>query len=110
MHLKAGWYLTTIAPVIVVAMVGLWTIHRRAPPPLIIEQEEKAYGKGDLLFVHRDPPPSPKPIETETIILQAPKVKAEAQKSEPKRESDLCTRHKMHKVYTQGGRSWRCRK
>jgi hypothetical protein len=23
---------------------------------------------------------------------------------------DICTRHKMHKVYTRGGRSWRCRR
>ena len=25
-------------------------------------------------------------------------------------ESNVCVRHKMHKVYTRGGKSWRCRK
>ncbi len=25
-------------------------------------------------------------------------------------ESNLCTRHGMHKVFTNGGKSWRCRK
>jgi hypothetical protein len=24
--------------------------------------------------------------------------------------TDICTRHRMHKVYTNGGRSWRCRR
>jgi hypothetical protein len=70
----------------------------------------------------------PKPIKTEIIILPKPEVKApevkapevkvvEAPKQglvvakpEPKKESNPCTRHRMHKVYTKDGRSWRCRK
>jgi hypothetical protein len=27
-----------------------------------------------------------------------------------KEESNLCTRHKMHKHFIMGGRSWRCRR
>jgi hypothetical protein len=74
---------------------------------------------------------SPKPVKTEIIVPTDPEVKAseikipevktaegkkpkvkiaKVQELEPKRESNICTRHKMHKVYTRNGRSWRCRK
>jgi hypothetical protein len=65
---------------------------------------------------------SPKPIKTEKIIMppepevnipevKIPEVKiVKARKPEPKRESNLCIRHGMHKVFTRGGRSWQCRR
>jgi hypothetical protein len=64
----------------------------RAPPLL----------PSPLLEAPPDPPPPP-PL----LVERAPEPpKAVA----PPRATDLCARHKLRKVYTRSGRSWRCRR
>lgn len=60
---------------------------------------------------------TPKPIQTEQILLPPPAAMPAVQMTEddppakPKQiERDVCQRHGMHKVYIRGGRSWRCRR
>jgi len=53
------------------------------------------------------PAPSPSPLPQETVAAAVPPV---AQPPVVKRATDICTRNKLRKVFTNGGRSWRCRK
>jgi hypothetical protein len=71
----------------------------------------------------------PKPVPTQRIMPDAPAtappvvlVQEEEEQPAVKRrshrirtasadtESNVCTRHKMHKVVTRGGKSWRCKR
>jgi hypothetical protein len=71
-----------------------------SPPP--VEREAKPYGKGDLLFVHRDPPPLP--IEE----ARPPPIVLDAEPPPPPRErKNICERSGGVKVEL--GRSWHCR-
>jgi hypothetical protein len=49
----------------------------------------------------------PLPLPSTPSSIKLPLV-APAQEADAR--SDICTRHGLHKVITQGGRSWRCRK
>jgi hypothetical protein len=95
MHLRLALVLT------IIGVLGMWgTIYKRS---FNIEVAPAIMAEAPL---------EPQ-VKTETIIPQdpAPEVKvAEVPKPEPKPESNVCTRHKMHKVYIRGGRSWRCKK
>jgi hypothetical protein len=48
----------------------------------------------------------PKPVFTDRILVPPPPEATSKQLP----VSDICTRHKMHKVMTRGGRSWHCRR
>jgi hypothetical protein len=61
----------------------------------------------------------PKPVATETVMVQPEaqidvKKKAEPKKEKPTMvasvEHNICTAHHMRKIETHGGRSWRCRR
>ena len=61
---------------------------------------------------------APKVVQVETVKM-VPEIMAlpdpPEEKSVAKRklryvEHDVCIRHGMHKVFTHGGRSWRCRR
>lgn len=64
----------------------------------------------------------PKPVETEVVqpppLPPPPKPPWELQAEETTppppppdhHRQDVCERHHMHKVFTHGGKSWRCRK
>jgi hypothetical protein len=104
MHLRLALVLT------IIGVLGMWgTIYKRSfnievAPAIMAEAPLEPQVVTET---------SPKLVKTETIIPQdpAPEVKvAEVPKPEPKPESNVCTRHKMHKVYIRGGRSWRCKK
>lgn len=57
----------------------------------------------------------PVPVKTEPLALMRPEDEVEDVKPvrhhrHHEAESNICTRHHMHKVTTHGGRSWRCRR
>jgi len=63
--------------------------------------------------------PKPRTVTTERVILAVPAVLPDEEVSAPpvrqrvkrvQQRGDVCTRHRMHKVVTRGGKSWRCRK
>jgi hypothetical protein len=109
MHLRLAFVM------VLVGVVAIWgTIYQRS---LHTEAAPVAAFNNPLKQNIRVIDLSPKLIKTEIITSPEPEVKplspikvAEDPKPEPKPESNLCTRHGMHKVYTNGGRSWRCRK
>jgi hypothetical protein len=49
----------------------------------------------------------PLPLSSTPLSVRLPPA---ALTQEADARSDICTRHGLHKVITQGGRSWRCRK
>ena len=66
------------------------------------------------------PAPDPKPPVTTDAPARRPPVTADAPAKMPpvlivqeegrrERYDDICSRHHLQKVYTRGGRSWRCR-
>ena len=65
------------------------------------------------------PAPDPKPPVTADAPARLPPVTANAPAKPPvlivqeegrrERYDDICSRHHLQKVYTRGGRSWRCR-
>ena len=66
------------------------------------------------------PAPDPKPPATTDAPARMPPVTADAPAKMPpvlivqeegrrERYDDICSRHHLQKVYTRGGRSWRCR-
>ena len=66
------------------------------------------------------PAPDPKPAVTTDAPARKPPVTADAPAKMPpvlivqeegrrERYDDICSRHHLQKVYTRGGRSWRCR-
>jgi hypothetical protein len=66
------------------------------------------------------PAPDPKPPVTTDAPARMPPVTADAPAKMPpvlivqeegrrERYDDICSRHHLQKVYTRGGRSWRCR-
>ena len=50
----------------------------------------------------------PKPVVAERFVPDGGYNAIDAAASKPKPVSDVCTRHKMHKVYH--GSSWKCRR
>jgi hypothetical protein len=118
MHLRIAFVM------VLAGTVAMWgNIYRRSfhptPPMTAFDDQWNHATEAPLEQMVIDT--SPKEVKTETIMPQKPEVKApeikapevkvvEILKPESKKESNLCTRHKMHKVYTMGGRSWRCRK
>jgi hypothetical protein len=55
-------------------------------------------------------PPPVLVVPTETFAAQPPPPPADPPAAEPKKMPlDVCQRHHMKKVYSRGGRSWRCR-
>lgn len=59
------------------------------------------------------PLPSPSlatPSASASVAVAAPPVRQPEIQMRVERESNVCTRHGMHKVITHGGRSWRCRR
>ena len=59
----------------------------------------------DILPEEEHPTPRVRRSKEITDIVKAPSI--HRIKRSP---LDLCSRHHMHKVYTNGGRSWRCRR
>jgi hypothetical protein len=65
-------------------------------------------------------PPAPVPLSVTTTIAEEPPARSMKQVKQTDDESprrrahaevrDICERHGMHKHYTHGGRSWRCRR
>ena len=56
-------------------------------------------------FAERWPQPiavDPAPAVIEPVPIAAPIARPRT------RPADICTRHRMHKVITRGGKSWRC--
>jgi hypothetical protein len=90
-----------------VAAIGWVAIARHRPPPLPEVREERAYGKGDLLFVHRDPPPPPMVEEAPAPVV----VSAEPPppKKREERRKNICELKGGVKVEYNRGRSWRCK-
>jgi hypothetical protein len=54
-------------------------------------------------------PPTPNPAPSQ-IPAQRKSLRKKIVDADIPAEHNICTRHKMHKVETKGGRSWRCRK
>lgn len=93
-------------------------------PPQVFEDHWPVMKKADRLPVVEPQPPVVQPSPSPAIVMQQdqeltqgnviitnPKPKQEEEA--PRRhheESNICTRHGMHKVITRGGRSWRCQK
>jgi hypothetical protein len=95
-----------------VAAMGWVAITRHRPPPLPSPaevREERAYGKGDLLFVHRDPPPLPSPLVpvAPPVVVDAEPPPPPPKKREEKKRMNICERTGGVKIDT--GRSWHCR-
>jgi hypothetical protein len=110
---------------VLVGLVTIWgaiirnSFHTTAPPVAAFDDQWGHATEAPLEQMEIDT--SPKPVRTEVITppepeVKAPEVKAPEvkvvrnQKPEPKKEINICTRHGMHKVFTKGGKSWRCRK
>jgi hypothetical protein len=105
-----GYLIAGATGIAAVMMVGWLTIphrHHPSPPPApqVMEQEEKAYGKGDRLFIHREPAPVAAPV---VVVAEQPPpvVKPPPSKRRPR---DICARTGGVRVETNGGRSWRCK-
>jgi hypothetical protein len=99
---------------VMVAVGWYIAIHHRHQETPVIEQE--AYGKGDLLFIHRDLPPppqvSPPPLAgtcpgPSCAILTIPTPAVEAAEPPRRRRQNICERNGGVKIDT--GRSWHCR-
>jgi hypothetical protein len=63
----------------------------------------------------RAPLPVEAPPVLEPVVVQASVAEPEPEQlAEPpvrrRHETNVCTRHHMHKVITRGGKSWRCRR
>lgn len=104
------------------------------PKPAIIEARAEQPPPADLQKTDRKPlipvrqieltrtalAPDPKPPVTTDAPARMPPVTADAPAKMPpvliaqeegrrERYDDICSRHHLQKVYTRGGRSWRCR-
>jgi hypothetical protein len=105
---------------VIVGLIAMWGtvlqrfLHTTAPPVAAFDNQWN-HAEQNIRIIDL----APKSVKTEPIVPSEPEVKppevkiAEAPKqakSEPEHESNICTRHNMHKVYTHGGRSWRCRR
>jgi hypothetical protein len=55
------------------------------------------------------PAPDPKPPVTADVPAKMPPVLIVQEEGRRERYDDICSRHHLQKVYTHGGRSWRCR-
>ena len=55
------------------------------------------------------PAPDPKPPVTADVPAKMPPVLIVQEEGRRERYDDICSRHHLQKVYTRGGRSWRCR-
>jgi hypothetical protein len=112
-------YLRLALVMVIIGLAATWgaiiqrSIHTAAPPvaafddPAPLEQKVVDTQPKEIRII----PIVPQKPEAKAPEIKVPEVKVvDAQKPEPKQESNLCTRHKMHKVYTHGGRSWRCRR
>src|SRR6478672_6007934 len=53
--------------------------------------------------------PDPKPPVTADAPAKMPPVLIVQEEGRRERYDDICSRHHLQKVYTRGGRSWRCR-
>jgi hypothetical protein len=110
-----GYLIAVVSGIGMVVMVaGLALFHHHPAPPLpqSREYEEKVYGKGDRLFIHRDPPPPP------FVVAPPPPPKAEEIEPPPKmteaeppsrKRGDICARTGGIRVEYNRGRSWHCK-
>jgi hypothetical protein len=57
-----------------------------------------------------EPPVRTIPIDKPVKMDPPPKPTAVASVEKPAPDRNICTRHKLRKIMTRGGRSWRCRK
>jgi hypothetical protein len=57
-----------------------------------------------------EPPVRTIPIDKPVKLDPPPKPTAVASVEKPAAERNVCTRHKLRKVITRGGKSWKCRK
>jgi hypothetical protein len=55
------------------------------------------------------PAPDPKPPVTADAPAKMPPVLIVQEEGRREQNDDICSRHHLQKVYTRGGRSWRCR-
>jgi hypothetical protein len=57
------------------------------------------------------PIPAPAPAaESQQFPIKLTPAPRQAEAHAERSERDICTRHRMHKVITRGGKSWRCRR
>lgn len=60
---------------------------------------------------HIDVPSIVPPVVVPAPVIAAAPIEIDRPRRAPRyAERNVCTRHHMHKVYTRGGRSWRCRR
>jgi len=93
------------------------------PKPAIIEARAEQPPPADLQKTNRKPlipvrqieltrtapAPDPKPPVTADAPAKMPPVLIVQEEGRRERYDDICSRHHLQKVYTRGGRSWRCR-
>jgi resuscitation-promoting factor RpfA len=83
---------------------------KTAPPPEPIQPKTvrtEAFTR-PVLAAPLPPPPPPPPLLVEAPA--PPKAEPKAVALVVPKAPDLCARHKLRKVYTRSGRSWRCRR
>ena len=93
------------------------------PKPAIIEARAEQPPPADLQKTDRKPlipvrqieltrtapAPDPKPPVTADAPAKMPPVLIVQEEGRREQYDDICSRHHLQKVYTRGGRSWRCR-
>lgn len=88
----------------------------RFGPPVAVRvipiSKSPVAAKGPKLEVAPSPQPPPAPVNVPLPVVEVAAVAASSTAAvEPRRRGgDLCERHGLRKIETNGGRSWRCRK
>jgi len=100
------------APVVAGTEFGSrWENLSAEEPPLMKKADRLALAKVEPVSIaaERVVPP---PVKMAPVIMVQTKDDEDDKpvSRHRRRESNVCTRHNMHKVYTRGGRSWRCRR
>lgn len=108
---------TIVAAAVVSSVVVVYAVTRRHHEPSqfnSIAWDQAVLRKADRLRMEGEP----RAVATERVIIVRPEVVGspsppplpKRRQVAEERESNVCTRHGMHKVLTHGGKSWRCRR
>jgi hypothetical protein len=92
-----------------------WDDATLADQPLLKKQDRLPLATvADVAVAERITPPAPDaPVGVPPVIVMQDdddKPPAARHRRHSHSESNVCTRHRMHKVAVRSGRSWRCRK
>ena len=81
------------------------------PPPADLQKTETKplIPVRQIELTRPAPAPDPKPPVTADAPAKMPPVLIAQEEGSRERYDDICSRHHLQKVYTRGGRSWRCR-